>query len=407
MKNKKGSVLVLAVTMVVILSIIGIAMLQLGLNARLQAMRSQKAIEARTAADAGLAKVVSIMRKKLADEYIWNNSSLPAETDIQLPGSDATYSYTVTGDPNNGWNITSTSACRGVQKTVHAKLIVKSSWFGIGVKQGIDIKNGATFGTYPAPGGPLILRTNSITENAVTLKTGVTIPGDVVCGPGGDPAAVIDTKSNTVITGSTYAGDTMMQFPSVVVPPDLVALSPTSFPASSEVLVKGNVKYGNLTILGTQTLRIWNDPATAGGDASRIYIGGKLTLMNGAKIIVDNGASAKIYLGGDLEDKNSASSGGGVETSANPDARNFMIFATDTCTSIILKAKGDFYGAIYAPNANMVINNSANLYGAYVGNQNIQIKNSGSFYFDTRLTSVFVNDAPAYLGIAKGSWWEE
>ena len=285
--------------------------------------------------------------------------------------------------------------------------MVKSSWFGIGVKQGIDIKNGAMFGTYPAPGGPLILRTNSITADAVSLKAGVTIPGDVVCGPGGDPAEVIDTKSNTVITGSTYAGDTEMEFPSVVVPPDLQALSPLAFPASSEVRVKGNIKYSSLTINGSQTLRIWNDPCTAGGDESRIYIDGKLTLMNGARIIVDNGASAKLYLGGNLEDKNSASSGGGVETSANPDARNFLIYATDACTSIILKAKGDFYGAIYAPNANMTIDNSANLYGAYVGNQNIAIKNSGAFYFDTRLLSVFVNDAPAYLAVARGSWWEE
>jgi hypothetical protein len=406
-RNKKGSILVLAVIMVVVLSIIGLAMIQLGLNARLQAIRSQLAIETRTAADAGLTKAVSIMRKKLADEYIWNNASLPSETDTPLPGSDATYSYTIAGDANSGWDIASTSNYRGVQKTVHLKLAVRSSWFGIGVKQGIDIKNSATFGTYPAPGGPLILRTNSVTSNAVTLKTGVTIPGDVVCGPGGDPAEVIDTKSNTVITGSTYAADTMMQFPSVVVPPELVALAPTTFPNSSEVLVKGDVKYGNITISGTQTLRIWNDPNTAAGDTAKIYIDGKLTLMNGAKIIVDNGAAAKLYLGGNLEDKNSASSGGGFETSANPDARNFMIFATDTCTSIVLKAKGDFYGAIYAPNANMTIDNSANLYGAYVGNMNIQIKNSGAFYFDTRLLSVFVNDAPAYLGVVKGSWWEE
>jgi hypothetical protein len=407
MRNKKGSILVLAVTMVVILSIIGLAMLQLGLSARLRAIRSQLAIEAKTAADAGLAKAIYAMRTKLANEYTWNNSSLPSAIDVALPGSDATYTYTITGDPNNGWNIASTSNYRGIQKTVHSKLVVKSSWFGIGVKQGINIKNGATFGTYPAPGGPLILRTNSITSNAVTLKTGVTIPGDVVCGPGGDPATVIDTKSNTVITGSTYAADTTMQFPSVIVPPELVALAPSTFPNSSVVTVKGNVKYGAITIGGSQTLRIWNDPCTAGGDTARIYVEGKLTLMNGAKVIVDNGASAKIYLGGNLEDKNSASSGGGFETSANPDARNFMVFATDTCASIILKAKGDFYGAIYAPNANMVIDNSANLYGAYVGNQNVEIKNSGAFYFDTRLLNVFVNDAPAYLGIVKGSWWEE
>ena len=85
MKAKNGSILVLAVTMVVILSIIGLAMMQLGLNARLRAIRAQFAIEAKTAADAGLGKAINAMRAKLKNEYIWNNSSLPAETDVALP----------------------------------------------------------------------------------------------------------------------------------------------------------------------------------------------------------------------------------------------------------------------------------------------------------------------------------
>jgi Tfp pilus assembly protein PilX len=391
-KQRKGSILVLAVSMVVILSIIGLAMIQLGLNARLQAIRSQFAIEAKTAADAGLEKALNAMRTKLATEYTWNNSSLPSETDVALPGSNATYTYTVSGDPNSGWNITSTSTCRNIQKTIHAKLVVKSSWFGIGVKQGINIKNAATFGTYPVNDGSLILRTNSINTNGVTLKAGVTIPGDVVCGPGGDPAAVIDTKASTTITGSTYAADSAMDFPSVVVPPELTALTEKAYVFGNEPNIAGDKHFGDVRITGKQLV--------AGN--SRIFIDGTLIMDNGAELIVKSGASLKIYLNGNLEDKNS----GGI-SNENNDARTLMLFATDVCTKIVLKAKGDFFGAIYAPNADMTIDNSADLYGAYVGNQNIEIKNSGAFYFDTRLLSVFVNDAPAYLGLAKGSWWEE
>jgi hypothetical protein len=406
-KIRSGAILPLAVIMVVILFIIGLAVLQLGLNARLQAIRAQRVIMARMAADAGMAKAIEAMRKKLIDEYVWNNSTLPTETDVAVPQSGQSYTYAVTGDPCNGWNITSTGTAGATQRTVHCKLEVKSAWFGIAVKRGINIKYGTIFGTYPAPGGSLTLRTNTIETAGVALKAGVTVPGDVICGPGGDPAKVIDTKASTVIKGDTYAANEEIEFPPVVVPQDLVALSPSTFPNSSVVQVKGNVKYNSLTIGGSQTLVIWNDPNTPGGDASRIYIAGKLILMNGAKIVVDNGASAKLYLGGNLEDKNSASSGGGFDTTANPDARSFMIFATDSCTSIVLKSKGNFYGAIYAPNADLQINNDADLYGAYVGNQNVEIKNSGSFFFDTRLASVFVDDAAAYFAVTKGSWWEE
>ena len=390
MKIRSGSILVLAVIMVVILSIIGLAMIQLGLNARLQAIRSQLAIEARTAADAGLGKAINAMRTKLAVEYSWNNSSLPAETDVALPGSDTTYTYTITGDPNNGWNIMSTSNCRGVQKTVYSKLVVKSSWFGIGVKQGIDVKHSVTFGTYPVADGPLILRTNSITSNSVAIKAGVTIPGDVVCGPGGDPAEVIDTKDSTVVTGSTYAADVEMQFPPVVVPPDLVALSQISY--TPEPNISGDKHYGNVIINGVQNIT---------GNA-RIFIDGTLTLKNSSELIVKSGGSLKLYLNGNLVSSNS-----GYITNENNNACNLQMFATDNCTNIDLKAKSNFFGAIYAPNANLQIYNSGDLYGAYVGNQTIEIKNSGSFYFDTRLLGVFVNDAPAYLAVAKGSWWEE
>lgn len=53
-KNRIGSILVLAVIMVITLLIIGLAVITLGQNSRLRAVRYQFVIEAKTAADAGL-----------------------------------------------------------------------------------------------------------------------------------------------------------------------------------------------------------------------------------------------------------------------------------------------------------------------------------------------------------------
>ena len=78
------------------------------------------------------------------------------------------------------------------------------------------------------------------------------------------------------------------------------------------------------------------------GINSRIFLDGKLTMLNGSSLIVKAGSSVKIYLNGNVEDKNSAGVG-----NENTDARTLMVFATDNCTQIAMKTKGDFFGAIF------------------------------------------------------------
>ena len=74
-------VLVLAVSMVVILSLLGLAMIRLGSNARLEAIRVTSDLVARTAADAGITQALAMMNQKLAAEGAWDNSTLPAIAD--------------------------------------------------------------------------------------------------------------------------------------------------------------------------------------------------------------------------------------------------------------------------------------------------------------------------------------
>ena len=64
---------------------------------------------------------------------------------------------------------------------------------------------------------------------------------------------------------------------------------------------------------------------------------------------------------------------------------------------------GDLSSAIYAPYADLELKNSGDLYGSFTGN-NLEMKNSGSFTYDTRLGKVDIDDQDAYL---MQRWWEE
>ena len=382
-----GVVLPLAVSMIVLLVLIGLALIRLGLSARMQAIRVTIGISARTAADAGLTEAYRLMRDKLEVELTWDNSIFPYTVGpVYLPGDpygNANYTFTITDDPNNSFIISSTGRAGTVEKTVCCQLELKSLWFGIGVKEGVDIKVETNFGTIPLPNGEFKIQTNSTEDGAVIFKAGVVIPGDVVVGPGGDPDSVINEKSSTTILGDTYASENPIDFPSVIVPLDLTSLPTTSYNYDPCGLT-GDIKYSTLSLPNGTLQEIVGD--------CRIYVVGKMTLNNNAELLITPGSSLTLYLNGSLEDKNSS----GITNSTNEAAR-FSMYGTDNCEAINLKAKSDFYGAIYAPNASLDIYNGGNLYGAFIGNQTLTIKNSGTFYFDTRLFAVWVDVPTAYL----------
>ena len=388
-KNEKGLVLSLAAIMVVVLLFTGLGLLKLGSSARIKGAVATSKISATAAADAGMTQAKRLMNKKLADELVWDNDTLPSATDPSLANANASYSFTVSGDPS-GFTITSTGRSGRITNTVYSSMTVGSLFTGISVDCGIDIKNGATFGTIPA-GGEVNLRTNSIENDAILLKSGVVVPGDVVVGPGGDVDEVINSKQSVVIQGQTYTAQEEVIFPPVVVPDDLDNLSLTTYTYTPGVSLTGDVKLDsiNIPISGLQEVD---------GECN-IYVLGDITLGNGVELTITAGSSLVLYLAGNMVDMNSA----GI-TNATNDSTKFILYGLDTCTSIELKSSSDFYGAIYAPNADLVVKNGGDLYGAFIGDD-FEMKNAGSFYFDTALADFGIDAIEASFKTQR--WWED
>jgi hypothetical protein len=79
---------------------------------------------------------------------------------------------------------------------------------------------------------------------------------------------------------------------------------------------------------------------------------------------------------------------------------------TPLCTNINLFPNGDFYGAVYAPDASLTLKPGDNFYGAIVGGNNINLQPGGTFMFIPSLVD-FSDVESLYMGIKHGSWWEE
>ena len=394
-KSRNGSILAIAVVIMVVLSILGVGMLMLGRGARLTAARTTADMSARLAADAGFTKALFIMNDKLVTHRgaLWNNVTFPISGSASLDNSYGSYSYSVektgTGTFIEGIKVTSTGTCGIAQRNVHTKLLPHSSWYGIGVKDSIDIKSKTEFFTINPSGGEIILQTTSTDEDSITIKNGVTIPGDVIVGVGGNVEDIIDNKG--IIEGQAYASVEEVQFPPVQTPTGTIlsTISGGIIPdTGADIYQYPSISLGNSEVL------------TITGDAV-IYVPGDIVLNNGAEVLISSGASLTLYLGGNLEDKNSA----GFSYDANvPNPSSLKIYGLDTCEQIDLKAKSYFAGMVYAPSADVTQKAKSDFYGAVIGNS-MDLYAGSNFYLDLSLADVNDNEEGVYFSVSR--WWED
>ncbi len=393
LKSKKyGSAMVLAVLAIVILAAMGLGLLSLGINSRLSAVRGAFEIQAKAAADAGLAKALYEMNEKLKVKP-WSDSSLPSETDSAIQDSSETYSFVVTGSSSAGFTVESTGKSGGVQKKVVSSLPLQGLFdYPVFGDTSILLYNSSTVDQYNTDAGTptLTVGTNSTNSGAVGLKNSAVINGNVVVGVGGNPGTVINNQGGT-ITGNTYAQTEPQTIPSITVPAALAALP------SSGTLTDGNVtasaKYTGINLGNNATV-------TIKGPVS-IYVTGDISLGQLAQIIIDNNtpnSSLTIYLGGNFSGNN-----GSNINNLTLDPHKFKLFGLDTCTSINFKNSNAFYGAVYAPKADVIYYNSADLYGSVIA-KSFQTRAAANIHYDAALRNVTVNDEAVTFTIKK---WHE
>jgi hypothetical protein len=399
--KRDGFAIATVLCVVVLLLIIGAGLLSVGMHQRMRSVRTSSEITARCSADAGLTKALAEMNKQLALKT-WNDTSLPSVTDESLPNCDSTYSYNVSkitlADGNDLYTIQSTGNSSRAQKTVNCTLEMKGIFeYAIYVAENLTLRSGTTISAYNqgADDPPLQIGTNSIEAGAVTCKTGVTIDGDIVIGPGGDPDVVINNTTEAAITGSTYPSLIKNKTPNINVP-QVLADMVSSGAINSTTTLSSSAKYDNINLTGTSTDPNKIDKVTVDGSV-KIYVTGDLRLGNGDKVEILPNASLIVFLGGNLYIDNS-----GAINNLTKDPKKLKIFGLDTCTDIDFKNSGIFYGAIYAPEADIHLYNGFNVYGAVVGKSFTQDVNA-NFFYDMLLREVDVSEIGVHMVIKRWS----
>jgi hypothetical protein len=118
----------------------------------------------------------------------------------------------------------------------------------------------------------------------------------------------------------------------------------------------------------------------------------KVELKNNAELEVNaSGGEVRVFLTGPFDSKNSSR----VDVIGNP--TDFSIFSNST-DKIDFKNGSEFKGFVYGPYADINVKNGGDVYGAIWGG-NVDIKNSGTLYFDTAIRNKFLSN-----NLSKVSW---
>ena len=399
--HRGGFVLGLVAVGLIILLVTGAGLVSLGMHRRGLGVRSVSEIAARSAADAGLTKALLILNKQLELKTL-DDSSLPQVTNDLLPDFEASFSYHVVKDNDeNVYTLESIGTYGLTQRTVNSTLALKGLFENaIFVENDITLKNGTIVVAYnlDADEPDLAIGTNSTDAGAITTRMGVTIDGDIIVGVDGDPTTVIDSKFEAAITGDTYAEPMEFEMPSVTVPQYLLDL-PSGGTIIGSTTISSSAKYDCIDLTGSVSSDIVTIDAPV-----ELYVIGDIRIGFGDELrIVDVNtnpdASLTLYLGGNL-----IIDYGGLINNLSKDTHKLTIYGLDTCTNIDFKNSGTFYGAIYAPNADVRLHNSVQMYGAVVSNSFIQDVNA-DFYYDASLRIVEPTDIGVRFVITR--WYEQ
>jgi hypothetical protein len=340
------------------------------------AARTSAEISARCAADAGLTKALFEMNEKLM-VIPWDGNSLPQATNESLLNSDAAFNYTVTGDLGNGYTVESIGNSGRAERSVNATLRLRGTFDdAILVRDTITLYSGTIVDGYdsenPSEGDvPVQIATESTDEGSITIKPGAGVDGEVLMGVDG-------------------------YFPTVNPPvlPDMCTID--IFNTTLTIGSADSGKYSYISIKTDGTLII--DAGVDGGEVV-LYVTGDIWLGQGCELVIKPNTSVSIYLDGDLTAGNSSGINNETETPAN-----FILYGTGEDQTFDIKAKSEWYGAVYAPNADISIKAGADIYGSFIG-ASFENKAGGFIWYDAALRDVSTTDVA--VGFVVERWREE
>ena len=398
-KNERGVALVISLMFLALLSMLGTTayvMTTTDLNIGRNYQASSKSFYD---AEAGINFAISTMVAGLKTDPASFPSGGGTLDDMNIgdttPFSHTTpngFSFAVSAIEKIGSDLYSfTSTGTGGQNNSETVLEVRfmpehPSFFNFGVfgDESVTFSGQGYTDSYNSSNGPWVsegqhansdVGTNAISANAITVSGGnAQVYGGAQIGPGGDTNTAISTHSSGQISGDKAVMDEDKDMTCESDPGggtadtlNLTSWQTKSFSAGAYRLPDISIEsHGICTINGDVTL----------------YVDGNMSITGQGKIVISPGASLKIYISGDINPL----AGQGVTNQTNLPS-SLQIYGTSTCSTVNISGQADFYGAIYAPEADINLSGQGDVYGAICGDT-IAITGQGSVHYDEALNNI-------------------
>ncbi|RPI09891.1 MAG: hypothetical protein EHM71_04905 [Zetaproteobacteria bacterium] len=221
--------------------------------------------------------------------------------------------------------------------------------------------------------------TDATDPGVIIVNPNSTVDGQALVGPGGDTSTAI-VNQGTITQGT--------------------GTQPSTFNLPLSIVPDGVTNQGALSISGNRTVTL--SEGTYWFSSISVTGNGRLATTGAVKIYV----TGNVNIGGN-----------GVTTAGNLPP-NFLLYGTvdpansaNKCTSVIIHGNGTFFGAVYAPDADIAVSGNGVNYGALTGN-NVTINGNGGFHYDEQLgnlgASVTTSVTTTYStsGFTRYSWRE-
>jgi hypothetical protein len=183
--------------------------------------------------------------------------------------------------------------------------------------------------------------TNSINNGGITLNDDSEISGNAYTGLGSDPSQVIVLNDTSEIYKHQLALSNQKELPSIIPPENLPYRGLHFLTDGASGTINQSGKYSSFILLNNATTTIEADIT--------IYVTGEFLMRNNTTLIIDPGAKVRIYLGDSFD-----ISQGSMLMNQTEDPTKLLILGTDSFNGTMYWGSNcDFYGAIYAPRANI------------------------------------------------------
>ncbi|MCK4647015.1 MAG: hypothetical protein KAU46_12245 [Candidatus Aminicenantes bacterium] len=239
------------------------------------------------------------------------------------------------------------------------------------------------------------LGTNATGYDSISLNGSTQINGSAYCGPEGDPSTAIQTHGSSSITGGQQASSKQKRMPSVPPPEGLPSGGDYFLGGSDTDTISQSGEYSNFYLDSNATVTITGDVT--------FYIIGDFFMGSNSTFVIESGSSVTIYLDGSFfMDSNTNLN------NSSKDPTKLLIFGTDNFIGTqTINSNAEFYGAIYAPNADITIDSNCHFYGSVSANR-IEYNSNVQIHYDKALTQFeIVQAAVEELPCIVLSWQEK